>query len=248
MTAPRYEVIKKYIVSKVEKGLWLPGHAVLSENQLAEKFAVSRMTARRAVTELTEAGVLSRVQGSGTFVAEQLPTGSVLEIRTIDAEIEDRGHTHRSEVLTLNTQAAPKRIAFELGINEGDDVFFSRVLHFEVNTQGDEFPIQLEERFVNCEVAPNYLDQDFSEVTPSAYLSSVSPLSEADHWIEATLASKAQQKWLGISDQTPCLKLSRRTYSSKTNDSKRKIKVVNFATLYHPGNRYRLGGHLVTGG
>ena len=110
MAAPRYEVIKKHIVSKVEKGLWLPGHTVPSENQLAEKFAVSRMTARRAVTELTEAGVLTRVQGSGTFIAEQLPTGSVLEIRTIDAEILDRGHTHRAEVLTLNAIAAPKRV------------------------------------------------------------------------------------------------------------------------------------------
>src|SRR6266849_8787884 len=40
----------------------------LSDAQLAESFGVSRITVRRAVDELVDAGILYRIQGVGTFV------------------------------------------------------------------------------------------------------------------------------------------------------------------------------------
>jgi len=246
MPEPRFEVIKKHIVNKVEKGLWLPGNAVPSENQLAEKFLVSRMTARRALTELTESGVLERRQGAGTFVAEQLPTGSLLEIRNIADEINDRGHQHIAEVLELEEKLATEHVALQLSIEKGTPVFFSRLRHIEQDTLGKQTAIQVEERFVIKDVAPDYLKQDFTQITPSAYLSAISPLSEADHWVEAVLPDKNIQTWLNIATTTPCLKLSRRTFSYRAGKTKRQKQIVNFATLYHPGDKYRLGGHLVS--
>jgi GntR family histidine utilization transcriptional repressor len=250
MPKPRFEVIKKHIVTKVEKGQWVPGDAVPSENALAEQFKVSRMTARRALTELTEAGVLERRQGAGTFVAEQLPTGSLLEIRNIRDEVQDRGHTHIAEVLNLKRVKATEPVANALNIDIGSDLFFSRVRHFEVDTLNNKSAIQVEERFINPIVAPNYLKQDFTLQTPSAYLSSLSPLTEADHWVEAVMPDNQMAQWLNMNSKTPCLKLSRRTYSFQeklaNKNSKAKKTIVNFAMLYHPGDRYRLGGHLVT--
>ena len=40
---------------------------------LAERYQVSRMTARRALTELVEEGILIRTQGLGTFVSDHDP-------------------------------------------------------------------------------------------------------------------------------------------------------------------------------
>ncbi|MDX1341049.1 MAG: UTRA domain-containing protein [Reinekea sp.] len=243
MAAPRFETIKKHIIAKVEKGQWQPGDAVPSENALAEQFSVSRMTARRALTELTDAGVLQRTQGAGTFVAEQLPTGSLLEIRNIADEIMERGHRHLAEVLELTELPASSLIAAQLGIAPDSVVFFSRLRHFEEDTRNQRHAIQVEERFVLPAVAPDYLQQDFTAQTPSAYLSSLSPLSEADHWVEAVMPDSALQAWLNISPTTPCLKLSRRTIGLQRG--LRKKQIVNFAMLYHPGDKYRLGGHLV---
>jgi len=242
MPAPRFEVIKNHIVAKVENGQWRSGQIVPSENQLAKSFDVSRMTARRALTELTNAGVLERRQGVGTFVTQQLPTGSLLEIRSIAKEISDRGHTHIAEILALEEKRANEFIAEQLNINIGTTVFFSRLCHFEENTLKRRQVIQVEERFVIPSVAPDYLTQDFTQQTPSAYLSSISPLSEADHWVEAVMPNKQLQTWLEISEKIPCLKLSRRTYSA--SNSQRTRRIVNFAVLFHPGDKYRLGGHL----
>ncbi len=244
MATPQYELIKKHIIAKVEQRHWQPGDAVPSENALSEQFSVSRMTARRALTELTEAGVLERAQGAGTFVAVQLPTGSLLEIRNIADEITERGHVHIAEVLELGEKPVDALTASHLGIEAGASVFFSRIRHFEEDTLGHRHAIQVEERYVLPSVAPEYLQQDFTSVTPSQYLSSLSPLSEADHWVEAVMPDSAMQAWLNIGAETPCLKLSRRTFGLQRGQ--RETQLVNFAVLHHPGDKYRLGGHLVS--
>ncbi|MBU2864675.1 UTRA domain-containing protein [Reinekea forsetii] len=245
MATPRFEVIKKHIIGYIEQGDWRPGDAVPSENQLAEQFEVSRMTARRALTDLTEAGVLERVQGAGTFVAEQLPTGSLLEIRNIADEIHERGHKHIAKVICLEQRTVTEAETKLIGLPVGAAFFYSQVKHIEEDTLGHQEVIQLEERYVNSEVAPDYLQQDFTQITPSAYLTSVSPLSQADHWVEAILAPTNIEQKLEISTGTPCLKLSRRTYSFRQNPSTKQKFIVNFAVLYHPGPGYRLGGHLM---
>ena len=59
----RYLQIKTAILDSIEAGNMKPGDKVPSENQLTNTYAVSRMTARRALTELVEEGILLRSQG-----------------------------------------------------------------------------------------------------------------------------------------------------------------------------------------
>ena len=84
---------------------------------------------------------------------------------------------------------------------------------------------------------PEYLLQDFTITTPHEYLSAVAPLTEATHEIEAILAADDICQLLGIADSEPCLQVKRRTWSS--------TGVISLAILTSPGNKYRLGNHLV---
>ena len=65
---PRFLVIKQYLENHINTGNWPAGTRVPSENDLAETFSVSRMTARRALAELDRQGLLLRSPGSGSFV------------------------------------------------------------------------------------------------------------------------------------------------------------------------------------
>ena len=89
---PRYQRIKQFIRERIEQGEWPTAYQVPSEHKLCEQFDVSRMTARKALQELTAEGVLVRAQGLGTFVAEAKPQSSLLEVRNIADEIRERGH------------------------------------------------------------------------------------------------------------------------------------------------------------
>jgi GntR family histidine utilization transcriptional repressor len=227
----RFVQIKSALLDKIESGEMRPGDKVLSENQLAASFGVSRMTARRALSDLVVEGILARSQGVGTFVSDSRPMSSILEIRSIDDEIIQRGHRYSNKVLGVDATYASERQGVWLGVEANSLLFHTKIVHLE-----NELPIQLEDRLVNPAFAPKYIDQDFLNTTASHYLSKVAPLTQADHSVEAILPNQGLANILDIEITQPCLKINRRTYSSKG--------IVSYARLYHPGNRYRIGGHL----
>lgn len=228
---PKFAKIKEFMFSQIESGNWPEHSRVPSENELASQFSVSRMTARRALQELTEQGVLYRTQGVGSFVASAKSQSALLEIRNIADEIQARGHFHSAELVQLSQIPCPTVVASALGLQRNDPVYFSLIVHFD-----NQQPLQLEARFVNPLQVPDYLLQDFTRQTPHEYLSAVAPLTEADHVVEAILPDTFTCKYLRITQQEPCLRLTRRTFS--------RGGAVSFAYLTSAGSRYRLGGHL----
>ncbi len=228
---PRFVTIKAALLDDIEAERLRAGDQVESENQLAQRFGVSRMTARRALTELVDEGILARTQGVGTFVSDSRPMSSMLTIRGIQDEISARGHRHHCRVITQQSVPASATVAQWLGVDAGTTVYYTCFVHFD-----NDHPVQVETRWVNPVWAPAYLDQDFSAITANQYLNTVAPLTEADHIVEAVLPDRATADQLDIDPHTPCLKISRRTFSARG--------IVSFATLMHPGNRYRLGDHI----
>ncbi len=228
---PRFVAIKSALVDDIEQGRLSPGDQVESENQLAQRFEVSRMTARRALTELVTEGILARTQGVGTFVADSRPMSSMLTIKGIKDEILARGHDYQCRVLTKEQRTATASESRWLGVSENTVVYFTSIIHFE-----NGLPVQLENRWVNPHWAPDYLAQDFTSMTPNHYLNKVAPLTEADHVVSAVTPDDETSQQLQIPVSSPCLQINRRTFSARG--------IVSVATLTHPGNRYRLGGHL----
>ncbi|GAP74709.1 HTH-type transcriptional repressor YvoA [Pseudoalteromonas sp. THAF3] len=231
MSSAKYHQIKDHILTQIRSGQWQEFQRVPSENQLAQQFAVSRMTARRALSELTDAGILTRTQGLGSFVASFKSQSSLLEIRNIADEVRERNHSYSCAPVTLESIDAVAPIAIALGVEPGDQVYHSVLVHFE-----NDAPLQVEERFVNPELAPNYLQQDFHTLTPHEYLSQVAPLTEARHTVEAITPNQQMCTWLNLYNEEPCLQVIRRTWSQRG--------IVSFARLVSPGSKYRLGGHL----
>ena len=229
---PHYQKLKNHISTHVNDGDWQQGHRVASENELARQFGVSRMTANRALKELSAEGVLTRVPGVGTFVAEQIPQTPLFEIRNIADEIRERGHHYHADLKLLAEETADKEVAAALEVPLGAMVFHSVVIHHE-----NGVPVQLEDRFVNPALVPNYMQQDFTLMTPNEYLMQTAPLTEAEHIIEALLPDARMQHRLALDDAEPCILLHRRTWSGAA--------VATTAKLVHPGSRYRLGGHFI---
>jgi len=226
-TVPLYLGVKQMILARISAGDWPPGRRVPSENELVAELGLSRMTINRALRELANDGVLTRVQGLGTFVAEGKGHSSVFEVRNIAEEIAERGHSHSARVLVLDRVKVTPELSDTLGLPLGAEAFHSLIVHAE-----NDIPVQLEERYVNPETAPDYLAQDFAEVTPNHYLSSVIPWTEAEHEIEAVLPANWEAKLLAIARADPCLAIRRRTLAGE--------RIVSTVRLLMPGGRYRV--------
>ncbi len=229
-----YEKIKRSVIKDIESGKLRPDDKVASETQLAKMFNASRMTANRALKELTEEGRIVRIQGVGSFVARPKPDAALLEIKSIAAEIAEWGGVHSSEILLLNKKMTPKLIAQKMHMDNGAPVFHSIIVHKDRGV-----PVQYSERFVNPQVAPRYLDQDFQKVTPSDYLLEVAPVQQAEHIIEAVLCTQIVCRHLNINPQEPCIRLTRRTWSFD--------RVATYSRIISPGSRYKLKGKFIRG-
>lgn len=74
MEAPLlYQRIGTYLLDEIRRGALGPGDRVGSEMELAAQFEVSRITSKRALEVLREAGVIERIRGKGSFVVKNLP-------------------------------------------------------------------------------------------------------------------------------------------------------------------------------
>ena len=65
---PKYYLLKRDIVNKIELGEYQEGSLIESERELMEKYQFSRITVRKAIDELVNEGYLYRIQGKGTYV------------------------------------------------------------------------------------------------------------------------------------------------------------------------------------
>lgn len=228
---PRYSQVKRMILDQIEAGDWPAKHRIPSESEMVRDLGVSRMTINRALRELTLEGRLVRVQGVGTFVAEAKMQSPLIEIRNIAEEIAERGHEHKSKVVTLERLTVSADIIASLDLPIGDEIFHSVLVHYE-----NGIPIQLEDRYVAPISAPDYLKQDFSQMTPHVYLTATAPISEAEHVIEAVLPAAWERRLLKCDSHEPCIQMQRTTWSGN--------RKVSWARLIYPGSRYRLTGHL----
>ena len=70
---PKHHAITEDLEAKIRSGDLAAGSCLKSEPQLAIDYGVAYMTIRRALTTLVEKGVLYRVRGRGTFVADANP-------------------------------------------------------------------------------------------------------------------------------------------------------------------------------
>lgn len=225
---PLYERVKQYILTRVADGRLADGARVPSENELAGALGVSRVTVNRAMHELSQQGLLLRVQGSGTFVRVPPSRSSLIEIRNIADEVLARGGLHDSRVVTLERVPADAELAAFLDSPVGDAVFYSLVVHHENGT-----PIQLEERFVNPAFAPRYLQQDFTRCTTSEYLHTIACVTEVEHTVCAVRPDRRVCELLAVDITEPCLRLIRETWVGRLATSRN--------VLTYPGTRYSLG-------
>ena len=72
--AYKFERLYSELLQLLQNGHWEVGDRFHSENQLCNKFNVSRQTVRKSTDKLIDAGYLIRIQGSGTFITEKLIT------------------------------------------------------------------------------------------------------------------------------------------------------------------------------
>lgn len=81
ITKPKYEIIKEALLERIRTGQFSSDAVFCTEKMLSEQYEVSRITAKRAIEDLEQQGILYRKRGVGSFVSQKIPPGFLLRIR-----------------------------------------------------------------------------------------------------------------------------------------------------------------------
>ncbi len=134
---PRYRTIEQALRERIAR--LRPGDALPSDSDLCAEFGVSRMTARSAMHQLSEEGLVIRLPGRGSFVAEPPAHRRADRLISFSSEMTRRGRMPTSTIVEREIRPAGRAAAAELGIREGEPT-----VHLRRVRCADGEPIALE--------------------------------------------------------------------------------------------------------
>ncbi len=233
-SAPRYIQIREALLRRIQDGDLKPGEKLPSEDQLAAEFGVSRMTMRRSLDDLINAGLIYRRHGLGTFVSKTTIERDHSRLTDFFENCRLGGHVPGARLLHKEQKDALPHIARALGLQPGEPVIRLATLR-----SVDGAPITYHDAYL-----PAYRFPDLLEAEPATLgldRQHVWQLIETQSYtvanvvekLEAQLAGKDVARLLKIKPGDPILYGQRVLYSDDGTPLK-------YADCYNRGDRFSL--------
>lgn len=225
------KTLHQHILDDIEhhilSGEWATGTRIPYEVDLAVHYGCSRMTVNKVLTQLASAGLIERRRKAGTYVSQPRAHSAVLEIHDIKSEVESLGLVYSYTLKSRVIRKARTEERAWLDLAQASPVMQVTAIH-----KGGRAPFCVEDRLINLASVPEAEQQAFDMVAPGQWLLGQVPWSAAEHSIRAAAAGEEQARALDIKPGTPCLVITRRTFSAGA--------VVTRVELTYPGDRHEL--------
>ncbi|WP_458113196.1 GntR family transcriptional regulator [Arthrobacter sp. R1-13] len=214
-----------------------PGDALLGERQLEEQFGVSRITVRRAISDLVQDGALVRVKGKGTFVSHGL-VRSTLHLASFNEDMRAAGFEPSTRVITAAAAVPPDPAAEHLGLAAGQEAYqVSRV------RLANGAPVSVDESWLPPRLLPGLLEEDLTGSLYRILSASGYPVQHAEQTVEAAAASETAAALLDIEPGAPVLLFRRRSFTGPTDPG----TPVEYSTSTYRSDRYQISMRLELG-
>ena len=227
---PLWFQIKEQLRHAIDLGEWAPGEQLPTENELIEFFGVSRITIRTAFERLGDQGLVERIPGRGTFVAQRSFEQPVTRLAGFHEDMASRGFVPSTQILSVQIVPGPFDAASALGA-EGEDLVEIRRLLL-----ADQAPMAVQHGYLPTWVMGN------KEFTASDLLNkslyrimaerTASYPAMAEETIEAVPADAARAGLLEVSEGSPLLLATRLCLD-------RSRRPVEYVRLWYRADRYR---------
>jgi GntR family transcriptional regulator len=221
---PLYHQLMERLKDSIDRGNWTPGDKIPSENQLMDQFGVSRNTAKKAIEELVQAGILYRIQGKGTFVAKPKLQQSLMGFYSFSKVLKEKGLNPKDIILKIEEVKPTANIREALQLREDEHVIEMKRLR----CANDE-PYILESSFI-----PKGVVSDKDQLKKVGDISLYDLFSQefnivvtrAKEAFEPVLIRADESEYLQTEEGRPALLLERTAYDSEGSPVEFCISIV----------------------
>ncbi|KIL24422.1 hypothetical protein B4134_3236 [Bacillus safensis] len=226
---PMYHQIMENLKKQIEDGTLAPDTLIPSEREYAERFGISRMTVRQALSNLVNEGYLYRQKGKGTFVSRKKFEQPLQGLTSFSEDMRQRGLKASSQLIDFKKTACPEHLLPVLQLTNSDAVFELK----RIRLANDE-PMAIETSYIPERFAG---DLTKKHLTGSLYeyieTNTGHVIAHAKQELEANVASKEEAHLLSILAGDPVLSITRTTFFQKD------IPFEYVVSVYR-GDRYKL--------
>ncbi len=206
--APLYARLRDRLRTEIRSGRYRDGVPMPSEASLGERFRVSRITVRQALSELRNEGLIYKVNGKGSFVEAPKVHQSLQRLEGFGEAMSRLGFASTNRVIRKRTLPAPAAIASRLALAPGSavtEIVWVRIL--------DAAPFCYEISYVPPDVGVLLPADELEKRDMFAILENDHGyrLGNAELRIEAILASEVHARHLQTRVGQPCLRIERLT-------------------------------------
>ncbi|HEX2138806.1 MAG TPA: GntR family transcriptional regulator [Woeseiaceae bacterium] len=222
-TLPLYQQLQRALRDAIEKRVLDADDALPAERELAEDFAVSRITVRKAIDGLVGEGLLVRQHGSGTFVRPRVEK-NFSKLTSFSEDMRARGRKPRSVWLQRAAGTVTPEEALALRLSPGTPVFRFHRIRF-----ADDAPMAIEYATVvaSCLGSVDAVDSSLYEALEKAGNRPVRALQR----LRAVLLNAEQADRLGASERDAGLLVERLGFLADR-------RAVEFSQSYYRGDTY----------
>lgn len=228
MSIPLHLQIQADLMRAIESGEFPAGKLLPSEVELQARYAVSRATVRKAMEELSAAGIVTKQQGLGTFVSERVEVGQSVRLRGYLDDILVSDERISFESISVADIDLPREIAALFAPSDRGPATCYVTLTLQAGK-----PVMMGTSYIPLAVSPR---TDDAELRPGEQLTVVRlrpaglSIHRGQQTLAGTVAGAEESRHLGVPEGTPLLS-SRRLYYDRSD---RLVAVID--GIYHPEN------------
>jgi GntR family transcriptional regulator len=226
---PLHTQITEALRLQIQRNELKPGENFPSERELAERYAVSRMTVRQALRHLRQENLIYHERGVGTFVSDRKLDVHTRNLSGFSEEMISLGLVPSSRVLRLKRESADEQIVKDLNLETSEDVF-----HLERLRLADGEPMAFESTFLPSALCP---ELDKIDLTKNSLYQILEDnynvqMHHAAESLEAAAADAFTAKQLGIKKGAPVLVVHRVVFTESNQP-------IESAHTTYRADRYR---------
>ena len=205
------EQVRQSLLGEITSGKLEVGAKLANENELAERFAVSRSTIREAVGSLMDGGYLVRRHGSGTYVTASPRTRHPLETTvSYTAMIRASGRTPAETVVSKAVRAPAEDECDLLGLTDADPVIDVERVRF-----ADRRPVIYSRDRIPVMLLGEYSEEALDSSLYAILARAGHPVASATAQLIPTVANAKLSRLLMVKRGSPLLHIDQVDYDAR---------------------------------
>ncbi len=226
---PLYAQVESILAAGIADGTFPAGSQLPNEDELIERYAVSRTTIRQTIQNLIRRGLVEIRRGKGTFVLQPKITQELTELSGFVEDMQSLGRQASARLLDKQIVPASESVARELAITAG-----TPLVRIQRVRLADNAALSFNETYLPRAIGERILENDLETEPVFSLLEQkyYTPLVEAEYRLEAVLADTTVARALGIAEGSPIFLIERISYTTDHTP-------IDYEKLYYRGDQIR---------